>query len=65
MNLRSSVVKQVEAAKKQLEDWPDWMRKASRFEGADAPNVDREPHIQGIRKDDSKTDQTDGEQIKR
>lgn len=36
-----SVAKQVEAAKRQLESWPEWMRKAGRFEGADVGDSDR------------------------
>ncbi len=34
MQNNSSVARQVEAAKKQLDTWPDWMRKVNRFEGA-------------------------------
>ncbi len=42
MKNNSSVARQVEAAKKQLDAWPDWMRKAGRFEGADVSNADRQ-----------------------
>ncbi len=41
MENNSSVARQVDAAKKQLEDWPDWMRKAGRLEGGEVSDADR------------------------
>lgn len=37
-----SVARQVELAKKQLETWPAWMKKAGRFEGSDVFHLNRQ-----------------------
>jgi hypothetical protein len=46
MKTNTSIAKQVASAKKQLDAWPDWMRKSSRFEGSDASSDDRRGQTQ-------------------
>jgi hypothetical protein len=53
MKTNTSISRQVASAKKQLEAWPDWMRKSSRFEGSDASSNDRHDQAQATR--DKKT----------